>query len=59
MDRKLKWKKKRWIFCISTTNPVGIFLRAKTRDKDNDSEPNCRICHSLKTYIKGITVVTK
>lgn len=59
MNRKLKWKKKRWIFCISTTNPAGLFLRAKTRDNYNDSALNCRVFHSLKTYVKGIIVVTK
>lgn len=30
-----------WIFSISTTNPVGIFLRAKTCGNYNDSALKC------------------
>lgn len=33
--------KNRWIFSISTTNPVGIFLRAKTCGNYNDSAHKC------------------
>lgn len=52
MDRKLKWKRNRWMFSISTINPVGNLPKTKNMTTTMTQHSTVVYATYFKIYLK-------